>query len=120
MALTGQAQAERTLFRGAASMCVEEGTTIVGLRGHIDVTTLPQLVDVFAAAIADRTGPVVVDLAQAGFIDVACARAVGSAAHGLALHDRRLTVRSPSRVALMLLCTLGLSALVEPDAELKR
>jgi len=94
------------------SLYAEGGSTLVVLRGEADIYTVPVVVDALARVISDREGNVVVDLAEADFIDVAALRAVLRAGQILAGGERRLELRSPSRVADRLLSVFGLSHLV--------
>lgn len=93
-----------------------EGTlTVVALRGETDISTRRVLCDVLCRVIADGTGGVVIDLAEATFIDTAIVRAIATAEHLLHRHDRILTLRTPSRLATRLLQEFGLTDLIEPD-----
>ena len=89
-------------------------STIVSLRGEADVFTLPALLDVLTRVIADRNGPVVVDLADCGFIDTATVRALARTWRFLDDRGRAMAVRSPSRIAVLLLDLFGLAHIVEP------
>jgi anti-anti-sigma regulatory factor len=120
MTLTGLAQHTRTTSRLVVSLSVEEDATVIALQGDADLTALPTLVDMIAGVVADHEGPIVVDLAETASIDTACVRAVGLVAVWLADTGRCMTVRSPSRLAVMLLATLGLSGLIESGEELLR
>lgn len=93
-----------------------EGTsTVVALRGEADVATLPVLMRALSCVVADHHGDVVVDLAQTSFIDTATLRAVLQAREALNGSGRRLTIRSPSRIAGRLLTVFGLFGLVSPQ-----
>lgn len=98
-----------------ASVSTVGTATIVRLRGEADVFTLPVVVDALARAIADSEGPVIVDLADTGFIDTGAVRAIARAWQFLDDRQRTLTLRSPSRMAARVLGLLGLSHLLEPD-----
>lgn len=98
-----------------ASVSTVGTATIVRLRGEADVFTLPVVVDALARAIADSEGPVIVDLADTGFIDTGTVRAIARAWQFLDGRQRTLTLRSPSRIAVRVLGVLGLSHLIEPD-----
>ena len=98
----------------ALAVTTEGSTTVIVVGGELDASSVPTLMDVLIGVIADREGDVAVDLCHAGFIDSAAARALGRAAQFLAERDRRLTVRSPSRIAIRVLTLHDLAALVEP------
>jgi anti-anti-sigma factor len=115
MTLTGVARSTRTDPGFVVSMSVEGASTVIALRGDADLTALPFLVDVLAGVIADREGAVIVDLAEAEFIDTASVRAVGLAAQCLWDDGRPMMLRSPSEPAVTLIETLGLSDLFEPE-----
>lgn len=90
-------------------------TTVVAVRGEADQFTLPVVVSGLSRAIADGEGAVVVDLADATFVDAATVRAIARAA--MVLHERKrmLTVRSPSPAVGRIHVALGLSHLLEAD-----
>lgn len=96
-------------------LCVsrEGSATVVVIRGEADSATVPTLMDVLVGVIADRTDDVVVDLSQTEFIDSAAVRALARAGQFLAERDRRLTIRSPSRLAIRVLTIHELFHLVE-------
>jgi anti-anti-sigma factor len=96
-------------------MSVVGDTTIVALQGEADVATLVVLADVLALAIAVQTGPLVVDLAGAVFVDTATLRMLAKAADLLKGHGRGLMVRSPSVLARRMLAMVGLRSLIEPE-----
>ena len=95
-------------------MSAEGATTVLALRGEVDIATLPVVVDALARVIADQHGDIVVDLAHTDFIDTAALRAVLRARDELQGGERQLTLRSPSRIAGRLLAVFGLSQLVTP------
>jgi anti-anti-sigma factor len=91
------------------SVSAETGATVIALRGEADVATLPVVVDALTRVIADHRGDVVVDLAETEFIDTATLRALLRAREVLDWGGRRLTFRSPSRIAGRVLAVFGLS-----------
>ena len=99
-------------------MSAEGAATVIALRGEADLAALPAVVDMFVRVIADHQGAVVVDLAQAEFIDIATARVLGRAGEFLGHRGRQLTPRSPSRLAIRVLAVFGLCHLVEPSQPL--
>ena len=98
-----------------ASMSADGTARVVTLSGETDRFTLPTVVEVLARAIADSDGPVIVDLADAQFIDIGTVRAFARAWQFLDERRRTLTLRSPSRAAVRVLALLSLSHLIEPD-----
>jgi anti-anti-sigma factor len=104
------------LFHGMLGEVHEEGElTVVTLRGEADVANRPALCDVLSRVIADGTGDVVIDLAESTFIDSAIVRTVATAQHLLDRQDRKLTLRSPSRLATRLLQLFVLTDLIEAE-----
>jgi anti-anti-sigma factor len=96
---------------------VEGPRTVVALRGEADISTRPVLSDVLSLVIATRTGDVVIDLAELEFIDSATVRLLATAHQLLDRHDRKLTFRSPSRLAVRVLAVFELTRLIEPTAD---
>jgi anti-anti-sigma factor len=91
-----------------------EGPVIVVLlRGEADVSTKLVLCDVLSRVIASGAGDVVIDLAETSFIDAGAGRVLATAQQLLDPGNRRLTFRSPSRLALRVLDVFGLAGLVE-------
>jgi anti-anti-sigma regulatory factor len=110
MTLTGLAHdthRTRNRPRLVVSVFAEQDTTVI-------------LVDQMADVIAGRQGAVVIDLSDTDAIDTTCVRAIGQVAQWLAGNGRRLTIRAPSRLAIMLFATLGWADLVESDGEMPR
>jgi anti-anti-sigma factor len=99
----------------ALSLRAEGAVTVIDLRGEADVDAQPALVAVLARVAAEGQGPVVVDLAAAGFIDAATVRTLSRAGRFLGDHGRQLTLRSPSTQALRLLTFAGCADLVTPN-----
>jgi anti-anti-sigma factor len=117
MTLTGLAHPTRTPPRLVVSSFADRDATVIALQGDADVTALPYLVDAIAGIVGDGGGPIAVDLTDAEFIDTACLRVMALVARSLANDNRRMTFRSPSRLAVMLLATFGLAHLVETRRE---
>jgi anti-sigma B factor antagonist len=91
-----------------------EGTrTVVVLQGEADFSTRPVLSDALSRAIALGAGDVVIDLAEASFIDTASVRALALSRELLDRDGRRVTFRSPSRLAARVLGLFGLTELIE-------
>jgi anti-anti-sigma factor len=91
---------------------VEGTATVVFLQGESDVLTLPLLADTLSRVVACAAGDVIVDLAGAVFIDSATTRTLAVLRELLERQDRRLTLRSPSRMAIRVLDLFGLTELV--------
>jgi anti-anti-sigma factor len=91
-----------------------EGTsTVVVLRGESDFCTISVLSDVLSRVLTMRSGDVVIDLADAEFIDSSPVGALAAAQQSLDRQHRQLTFRSPSRLAARVLQVFGLSDLIE-------
>lgn len=100
---------------GLIAAVFDEGdVTVVAFRGEADPATLHVVVEALADVTADRRGDVVVDLAEMTFIDTASLRAVLRARAELEGNGRRMTLRSPSRIAGRLLGVFGLAHLAGP------
>jgi anti-anti-sigma factor len=95
--------------RSVAAVRAEGTRTVVVLRGEWDLSTRSVLADVLSRVIASGTGDVVIDLAEAEFIDTATVRAFVDAQHLLDGHGRRLSFVSPSSLARRLLDLFGLT-----------
>ena len=95
----------------------EASRTVVALRGEADCSTTAILSDALSRVAASRAGDVVIDLGQLEFIDTATVRVIATVHDLLAGQGRSLTVRSPSKMAALLLGVFGLGALIEaPDS----
>jgi len=114
MSATGVAPSTHSAPGLELSVTTEGSTTVIAIRGEIDASSVPMLMDVLIGVIADREGDVAVDLCRTDFIDSATARALGRAGQFLVDRDRRLTVRSPSTVAIRVLTIHDLFHLDEP------
>ena len=91
-----------------------EGTsTVVVLRGESDFSTTSVLSDVLSRVITLWSGDVVIDLADAEFIDSSTVGVLAAAQESLDRQQRKLTFRSPSRLAARVLQVFGLSDLIE-------
>jgi len=91
----------------------EGDRTVVVLQGEVDFATRPILSDALSRVIAWRVGDVVIDLSEATFIDTAIIRALAVANELLERSGRRMTFRSPSRVAAQVMQLFGLTDLIE-------
>jgi anti-anti-sigma factor len=113
MTLTELAQPTLPAAVFDASVSVERGAVVVAFRGEADLFTLPVVVGVLARVVADHDGPVIVDLVHTVFIDTGTVRAIARAWKFLDDRSRRLTVRSPSRMAIRMFALFGLTHLIE-------
>ena len=92
----------------------QEGTrTIVVLRGEADFSTTQALSDILARGISAGAGDVVIDLGSLEFIDTGAMRVLVAAQQRLQRRGRKLTLRSPSSVAIRVLEVFGLATMVE-------
>ena len=117
MALTKVPQSVTTAGRVCAYLTTTEHAegpaTVLVLRGEADSSTTPVLSDALTRVLVSRTGDVVIDLAGIEFMDTVTGRTLAVARQLLDLRDRRLTFRSPSRLAARVLDLFGLSYLIE-------
>jgi anti-anti-sigma regulatory factor len=94
---------------------VEGARIVIVLRAGTDVSTRPALCDVLSRVIAVGAGDVVIDLAEATFIDTSTGRVWATARQLLDDQDRRLTFRSAGRLAEQVLHLFGLADLIEAE-----
>jgi anti-sigma B factor antagonist len=108
-------RAARTVRSGLLTTFVraEGNRSVVVLRGEADLSARPALSDVLSRVIAERTGDVVVDLAEVEFVDSTTVHALAVAQEFLDRQGRKLRIRSPSRLAVRVLEVFGLSDLIE-------
>lgn len=92
---------------------VEGLRTVVVLRGDVDLATRPLLSEVLSRVVAVGVGDVVIDLAEAPFIDTATIHTLAACRELLDRRDRMLSFWSPSRLAARMLHLAGLSDLIE-------
>jgi anti-anti-sigma factor len=81
--------------------------------GESDFSTTSVLTDVLSRVITLWSGDVVIDLADAEFIDSSTVGVLAAAQQSLDRQQRELTFRSPSRLAARVLQVFGLSDLIE-------
>lgn len=112
MALATLVQSIRHAVDFDVSVSAEGGATVIALRGEADVAALPVVADALVRVIVHQQGDVIVDLAETEFIDTATLRSLLRAREVLEWGGRRLTLRSPSRIADRVLAVFGLSHLV--------
>ena len=90
-----------------------EPSTVLVLHGDVEVSTALLLADSLSALLALPDGPVVIDLADVDYIDIASIRVLDLGRQLLARQGRDLTFRSPSKLAVMMLGLFGLTSLIE-------
>jgi anti-sigma B factor antagonist len=113
MALTMVRPADRVVAGITTTVRQEGATTVVVLRGEADSSTTMVLSDALSRVIAAFRGDVVVDLSGTEFVDTATIRTLAVASQLLGDRDRRLTFRSPTRLAARMLDLFGLSQLIQ-------
>ena len=86
---------------------------VVALQGESDISTRRVLWNVLSRIIAFGVGDVVVDLGEATFIDTAIVRCFATSHQLLDPQGRKLTFRSPPRLAARVLDVFGLTDLIE-------
>ncbi len=74
------------------SFHIEGPSTVVVVRCDVDVAAVPDLVDMLTWLFGKFDGPVVVDLAETGFIDTAAVRVLARAHQFLGDYGRSLTL----------------------------
>ena len=105
---------DRRVGLGITTTVRHEGaTTVVVVRGEADSSTTAVLSDALSRLIATPGGEVVIDLYEAELIDTAPVRTFAVAVQLFSDHGRKLTFRSPSRLAARVLDLFGLSQSIE-------
>jgi anti-anti-sigma factor len=94
-------------------MRVEGTRSAVVLLGEADCSSRPILSDLLSRVIASASGDVIIDMAEAEFIDTATVRVLATAQQLLGDCGRKLTFRSPSRLTARVLHLFGLTNLIE-------
>lgn len=106
-------------FLPVSAVRAEGARTVVVLRGEWDFSSGPVLADVLSRVTAGQPGDVVIDLAEADFLDSAAVHTLVVARQRLARRGRNLTLRSPSAMVTRMLEVLDLSDLLEAGDEPK-
>jgi anti-anti-sigma regulatory factor len=94
----------------------EGSRTVVIVRGGADLPHAPSrpvVFDVLARVVAVGTGDVVIDLAEVELLDTAAFFTMAAAERMLGSEGRKVTFRSPSRLAARVLSLFGLHDLIE-------
>jgi anti-anti-sigma factor len=95
--------------RGSAEYAGRDADrTVVRLRGEHDTSTVDELSQTVARAIALDDGDLVIDLSGVEFMGAATIGVLVSASQALGLRTRSLTVRSPSTRAQRVLDVCGI------------
>ena len=95
----------------------QAGTTVVFLRGELDLASAEAALDVLIDALSD--GDLVIDASELSFIDSSGIRSILEAyreAHEGAGGGRRVTVRAPSAQVRRVLELTGIDNLIEEQA----
>ena len=95
----------------------EDGTTVVSLRGELDMATARDVRVALELAIEAEPLTVVVDLQGLAFADVRGVSEFGRAWHRAQMGGRRLTLRAPSSAVRKVLRLTGLEELLADDTE---
>ncbi len=88
-------------------------TATVALSGEVDVATASELEDCLADVATNRPDWLVVDLTNLHFIDCSGAAVLARARDALVSAGCRMVVRSPNRLARMVLRLTGLEGLCQ-------
>ena len=91
----------------------EGARTVIVVRGEADISNRRVLSEVLARVVASEAGDVVIDLAETTFIDTAAGRVLATGHQLLDRDGRKLTFRSPSRLAARVLDLFGLTDSIE-------
>lgn len=94
------------------------GCTVVWLVGEHDVSTVSEVADALASAIARDDNDVLVDLSGVEFMDAATVGVVLRASAILRTKSRSLHLQAPSRCARRMIDLCGIGALVGPFVHL--
>ena len=89
-----------------------QGTTIIVVKGELDLVTMPYLAAQLALATRDRPGRLVFDLGGTHFMDCGSARLIASAGHWLPGGGRPV-IRRPGPGVRRILELTGLDARCE-------
>lgn len=97
----------------ATEVPVDDTTTIVAVRGEVDIFTAPEFKALIAGAIEAGRDVVVVDLAAATFIDSSSLGVLISAHRRLGLRDGRLIIACDVPEVRKTFSVTGLDAVLE-------
>lgn len=85
---------------------------VIGVRGELDVDTVPQLRSLLYGASIYPAPEVCVDFTACSFFDAATVGTLAAAARRLRVEDRRLSIRGLSETQTTLVRICGLSKIV--------
>jgi anti-anti-sigma factor len=85
-------RAETVSVRVLAAHDHDQGRAVISVRGEIDLETAPALREALSWVHEHRTGPVVVDLSEVGFMDSTGVHVLVDARQWLTLTNRRLAI----------------------------
>jgi anti-anti-sigma factor len=88
-------------------------TATVAISGEVDLTTAPELDECLVDVVAKRPDRLVVDLAQLHFIDCSGAAVLDRARQALLSAGCPMVLRSPNRLARIVLRVTGLEGLCQ-------
>jgi anti-anti-sigma factor len=88
-------------------------TATVAISGEVDLTTAPELDECLVEVVAKRPDRLVVDLAQLHFIDCSGAAVLDRARQALLAAGCTMVLRSPNRLARIVLRVTGLEGLCQ-------
>jgi anti-sigma B factor antagonist len=88
-------------------------TATVAISGEVDLSTAPALDDCLVEVVAKCPDRLVVDLAQLRFIDCSGVAVLDRAREALLAMGCRMVLRSPNRLARMVLRVTGLEGLCQ-------
>ena len=97
--------------RVAIKVEARPGTTIIVVKGELDLVTMPSLAEQLTLALRDRPGRLVFDLTETYFMDCGSARLIAEAGQGLP--GGRPVIRSPGPGVRRILELTGLDAYCE-------
>jgi len=117
MTLTTVARSARRAPGLLMSVSTEGAATVVALRGEADIATLPDVKEMLDRVIRAHDGPLIVELADTPFIDSGTVRALAQASRVLGERGRRMTIRSPSPMAVRVMELFGLCGLIVPGSD---
>jgi anti-sigma B factor antagonist len=86
-----------------AAISLEEGCTVVAVRGELDLATAPTLEEYLVGALRQGGRRVVLDLEDLEFMDAAGLRVIVAAARRLRTDRGELLLRAPSQMTRKLL-----------------
>ncbi len=88
-------------------------TATVAISGEVDVATAPELDECLVEVVTNRPDWLVVDLAALHFIDCSGAAVLERARDALVTAGSRMVLRSPNRLARIVLRLTGLEGLCQ-------